>query len=383
MNDFNTLHIVPDDKFSNMVHRDFESFSENNKYVVLGKVKKYKYIKDWFPENIKKQSLCKYIINNNIKVVIFHSLLDKFMVTKLPKNLIIVWCGWGYDYYPYLMSGLYPHGMVLTKTKAILNANSKIKNNSLIGFLTGAYRVGRRKLLNLFYPPQKVIKNIDFFIPIISSEFKIIKEMNPWFTCNYASWNYGTIEDDYSIDYSEYSAGENILVGNSATPENNHIEAFNYILENINWQQCKIYCPLSYGNAEYGIKICNYGKKLFGENFIPLLDFMDKKKYNKILASCKLFIFNHIRQQALGNIISGLAMEKTIILNKINPLCSWLEENNIMFITADNTLPLKTLSNDDLINNKKQIEKIWSRSAIAAKTSRLNELLHEAAMQKN
>lgn len=382
MSDINTLHIIPDDKFSNMVYRDFERFGYNNKYVVLGELQDYKYIKGWSPVCIKKNCLSKYITDNNIDIVIFHSLLDKFIVTRLPKNIVIVWCGWGYDYYPYLMSNLYPQGMVLTKTKIIIGSISKIKKNSFFGIIRRGYRFGRRKLLSIIYPPQKILEHIDFFIPVISSEYEMIKKMHPWLSSKYASWKYGTIEDDYYVEIGKSDITDNILVGNSATPENNHIEAFDYIYNHTDWRKRKIYCPLSYGNEEYALKIKAYGQNLFGENFVPLMTFMDKSAYNRILASCEFLVFNHIRQQALGNVISGLAMKKTLILNEINPLCSWLKKSKIEVMTLNIEPPLQPLPESILTRNKAIIDNIWSKQAIAENVQKINELLHEAVMQK-
>lgn len=377
-----TLHVVPDDKFSNMVYRDFERFGVNNKYICFDKSEEYKYIKGWKPDQIKKRDLNTYIKHHDISIIIFHSLLDKFIVTKLPRNLIVVWCGWGYDYYGYLLSKYYPQGMILQQTKLVFDNSRKKKAITLMEFLRGSYRVARRAILNKIYSPQRIATYIDYFVPVIDTEYKLVCEANSWFSCEYLSWRYGTIEEDYTTSNTDASHSGNILVGNSATPENNHIEAFEFIHSNVDWQSRKIYCPLSYGDLDYAEKIKDAGIKLFGENFIPLMIFLDKNKYNEILSSCELLIFNHTRQQALGNIISGLAMEKVVLLNKINPLCIWLNENNISYLTLDQEINAKTLSTIDKVSNKKEISRVWSKFAVAEKTQKLVEITHDAAMRK-
>ncbi|POT59586.1 hypothetical protein C3432_02360 [Citrobacter amalonaticus] len=382
MESLNTLHVVPDDKFSNMVHRDFERFGINNKYICFENPDNFNYIKGWKPDTIKKNDLNIYIKAHDISIVIFHSLLDKFILTKLPRDLVVVWCGWGYDYYSYFLSKYYPHGMILNHTKSVFNDSKKKKNITIMELLKGGYRVARRKFLNKIYPPRRITTYIDYFVPVISTEFSLIRDANPWFSCEFLSWSYGTLEEDYNTCSHEIFHSCNILVGNSATPENNHIEAFEFIQSNIDWQFRKIYCPLSYGDLAYAKKIKDIGVAFFGENFIPLMTFLDKKEYNEILSSCELLIFNHIRQQALGNIIAGLAMEKFILLNKKNPLCMWLDENNISYLTLDQNINVKTLSTIDKVSNKAEITKIWSISAIAEKTRKLVEITHNAAMRK-
>ena len=276
MDNLNTLHVVPDDKFSNMVYRDFERFGINNKYICFDDAADFKYIKGWLPDKIKKSDLNAYIKTNNIDIIIFHSLLDKFIITKLPQKLVVVWCGWGYDYYAYLLSKYYPHGMILEHTKSVLEDSKKKKKYAIATVLKGGYRVARRQLLSIIYPPHKITTCIDYFVPVINSEFKLIREANPWFSCELLSWNYGTLEEDYSISVTENFRSDNILVGNSATPENNHVEAFEFIQSNIDWQCRKIYCPLSYGDNNYANKIKNIGFELFGENFIPVMTVLDK-----------------------------------------------------------------------------------------------------------
>lgn len=377
-----TLHIVPDDKFANMVHRDFERFGKNNRYICFDNSGCLKYINGWKPDRITKDKLNKYIEVNNVSIIVFHSLLDKYIIKSLSCHLVVVWCGWGYDYYSYLLSKYYPQGMILEHTKSIFDNTRKQKKITLMEFLKGGYRVARRKLLNKIYPPQKIVAHIDFFIPVIDTEFKLVKKLNPWFSSEYISWNYGTLEEDYTVDnYIAADAG-NILVGNSATPENNHIEAFEFIRLNIDWKSHKIYCPLSYGDLEYAQRIKNIGIEFFGDNFIPLMNFLDKVEYNKILSSCRIMVFNHVRQQALGNIISGLAMEKVILLNKINPLCEWLDENKISYLTLDNKRDNIDLAAIDIVRNKKQIMRVWSKNVIAEKTMKMIEITHDAARQK-
>lgn len=93
----------------------------------------------------------------------------------------------------------------------------------------------------------------------------------------------------------------NIIVGNSATETNNHFEAFAKLSkfkdENIN-----IYCPLSYGNADYAVEVEKEGKRIFKDKFIPIKNFMSIDEYSKMLASMDIGIFAYNRQQATENL---------------------------------------------------------------------------------
>lgn len=104
-----------------------------------------------------------------------------------------------------------------------------------------------------------------------------------------------------------------IQVGNSADPSNNHIEVFEELKEFAN-RDIQILVPLSYGNKEYAEKVEKRGKELFGEKFKALLQFIPYEDYLNILAKIDIAIFNHDRQQALGNITSLLSFGKKIYI---------------------------------------------------------------------
>jgi hypothetical protein len=106
-----------------------------------------------------------------------------------------------------------------------------------------------------------------------------------------------------------------IQVGNSADPTNNHIEIFNK-LENLKNEDIKIICPLSYGSRKYAEEVVLAGKSIFGNKFQPLLDFMEYKDYLKILQSIDVAIFNHKRQQAVGNITTLLGLGKKVFIRE-------------------------------------------------------------------
>lgn len=95
--------------------------------------------------------------------------------------------------------------------------------------------------------------------------------------------------------------GVKVLLGNSATRTNRHIEAL-YALSRFSGEDFLIFAPLSYGDQEYAQKVIEVGDDLFGERFVPILDWMDQSEYRKLLSDVSIGVFNNDRQQALGNI---------------------------------------------------------------------------------
>lgn len=119
------------------------------------------------------------------------------------------------------------------------------------------------------------------------------------------------------VDYKEVRNNEccRILLGNSATKENNHIETLE-LLYRFKDYEFEVICPLSYGDSKYGESVAQIGNQLFGDRFVPVFDWMEEMDYWNLITSCDIGIFNTNRQQAMGNIDIFLSLGKKIYLNK-------------------------------------------------------------------
>jgi dTDP-N-acetylfucosamine:lipid II N-acetylfucosaminyltransferase len=122
-----------------------------------------------------------------------------------------------------------------------------------------------------------------------------------------------------------------IQIGNSADPTNNHIEIFNELKEvkGLKNKNFEIICPLSYGNKEYANTVLEKGKELFGEKFKPLMEFIPFENYLEILAKIDIAIFNHQRQQAVGNITTLLSLEKKVYIRDDITTWSFCKEHGL------------------------------------------------------
>lgn len=118
-----------------------------------------------------------------------------------------------------------------------------------------------------------------------------------------------TLEAGWAPDHDSW----NILLGNSADPSNNHIDALERLLP-FKDQAIKIYAPLSYGDQNHAKIVISQGKAWFGDKFVPMTDFMPFEQYLEFLKSLDIAIFNHQRQQAMGNIITLLGMGKPVFM---------------------------------------------------------------------
>lgn len=121
-------------------------------------------------------------------------------------------------------------------------------------------------------------------------------------------------EFDYAAHRTiKYDKPVRIVIGNSATQENCHKEILDK-LAHLSNEELEIYCPLSYGDGQYGNEVISYGKDRFGEKFHPINQWMELFDYNCFLASCHVGIFNCNRQQAMGNIFTMLQTGRKVYL---------------------------------------------------------------------
>lgn len=118
--------------------------------------------------------------------------------------------------------------------------------------------------------------------------------------------------------------GPNILLGNSASFTNNHLEALE-LLAKFKLDDRKVIAPLNYGDKKYAAEISRSGKQMLSDNFDPKLEWMQLDEYNKILSSCSIVVMNHNRGQAAGNVISTLYMGCKIYLSEKNLIYTHLK----------------------------------------------------------
>lgn len=96
-----------------------------------------------------------------------------------------------------------------------------------------------------------------------------------------------------------------VLIGNSATPSNRHLAALE-LLSKYSSENIELIIPMSYGDASYRDKVSEVANELFGHKAIILTEFMNPDDYQELLGTIDIGVFNHDRQQGLGNIYSLL-----------------------------------------------------------------------------
>lgn len=137
-----------------------------------------------------------------------------------------------------------------------------------------------------------------------------------------------------------------ILLGNSATKTNRHIEALE-LLAHLKNEDILIFAPLSYGDKEYGSVVIQKGKELFAEKFVPLLEYMSRDDYYRMLYKIDVGLFNNDRQQGTGNIEALLYYGKKVFIRDDTSMWpEWVDKEGY---SLGNISDIKSMTLDELV----------------------------------
>lgn len=315
------LHVVPDDKFIDGPLSKFEEDRRfDNKYVMMVDSPDYRI------KLIKNSTQIKLLYNTTMikeelqrvdyDVVFFYSLTDYHLINYIPDDKIVIWWGWGFDVYGkdrYIDIPLYKpitQHYINEKISFIGALINHVKSMSLYYYL----RDGNRK---------KAIKRIDYFYPVIHAEYELMQKVEGFRAHEFYSpgrGNYSTTKKDETFPYHRKS----IVIGNSATETNNHLDAWNIVKKYVS-QDTTVFFPINYGNMEYADMLTREIRS-DANNLVFIREFLPKEDYFEIVDTCSYAIFGVLRQQAMGNIYRCLAKGVKVFLYKDSIPYKYLKE---------------------------------------------------------
>lgn len=386
-------HIAADEKFIETAVDIFESaYPEQNTFYITTP-KPWSFIKDkkiYHQLSKKKWLQWLFIQCKELKaydLVIFHSLPSIYLIPMVLLKQNYVWLGWGYDYYsrPFA-TDLLDESLILPKTNAqIKNQDDSKSTVSGLGFLSRLAKLLIKRLVDSKYFYNLAIKNLKVFSPVLPQEYDLVKhKYGLGKVTKYSPWNYGILERHIikNMQLGEISSANSILLGNSATATNNHFEALDVIVKSAT--ERTIYMPLSYGDMEYAKRVKEYinsSPKL--ANCCQVLDtFMPLADYNAIINDCGFVIMNHVRQQALGNIVALMYRGAKIFLREESVLYTYFKDldacvYSVQQLELDPSLLAQHLTNQQIEHNRTILKATWSEDVILQRT----RALVEAAIQ--
>lgn len=334
------LHVFPDDKFFDGIANFFLALTNvKNLFFYYSKVNKpFKYIKnekiitrytDWD----KYTSL---FMDSEIDIIYFHSLpIDSYRLFKyIDSHKIVIWWCWGYDIYssygilkPFIELDLYkPLTKEIKKTKKI--------SRLIFNFF---------KSLSLFKLRKIALNRIDYFSPVIPLEYELMKG-NPLFRAKSFM-----LEDGPGLAYTMKNElilrnkAQNILIGNSLTLTNNHLDILERIKDIYLTNNRSYIVPVNYGN-DFNIDILKQKTQKIPAQFKWLETFIPFNEYQKLFKSITHAVFGHMRQQAMGNVYLCLKNGIKVYLFKDSIIYKQLKLKGYLIFSIEDDLNGESLT---------------------------------------
>lgn len=136
---------------------------------------------------------------------------------------------------------------------------------------------------------------------------------------------------------------EGIIVGNSRSSWNNHLDIFRIIKKSKIFNNYKFLLFFNYGaDNDYTEKVRNEANQ---NSFVLIEEFLDIQEFSRVYNTAAALVINSYRQHALGNIFTAILSGTKVYLNKKSSTYRWLKHEG--FIISEITeLP------SDIDNNK-------------------------------
>lgn len=246
------------------------------------------------------------------EVVVFHyvDLRLLSLVRSLSRKKTLVGSTWGGDYAPHLIR---PSAMYSPQTLEWLNRQRRGLRRFVNAFGMGAAKRARSR--------KKYIKLLE--------------------CCDLVVWGLGDIESgllgegraarvpssQWKVDYYMHSgersghgdvplasgSSSSIVLGNSATPSGNHLDALGWLPYELP-KDAKLIMPLSYGSEPYARQVVEAAMVKYGASAQALTSFMDLESYEGLIAQAGYMALANYRAQAMGALRLALRFGLTPIL---------------------------------------------------------------------
>lgn len=353
------LHILPDSKFSNTFHDNLKEAGllKNNRLIVRTKKEKLSYVTGDIPfaplYSSKFDDLAGDISSyDRVFIHQFSPLMYRWVTSHTFKELN--WMIWGTDLYnlPFVEQDFYE---AITK-KFIKN------HSSLNGFL---YLL-KVYLTNMPFR-KKAYSKVDFILTWMQSEFEFAKKCITELRADHRFFFYENQLPYEALDSMNISDKDNggmlkLIVGNSGTPTNNHLDVIKRISES--GIRADLYVPLTYGDKTY-IQFIKRNISFYKNGRIELIEeFMAFDEYVRFLSEADALVMNHIRPQGYGNILMMMYLGKPVFMNDKNLSLPDLDRAGLSYQLISDLK--NTASKTSTINNRDNVLRLLSHETLVA-----------------
>lgn len=343
------------DKCVHLIIDSYVRFSLQN---LIGENKGHKIfiVKENTYYDIQKNEISDKLLWKHLKEaeVIFAHFMNEYIasiINNLGESKKIVWFCWGQDLYDL---GRFRNDFLQEKTRKAYYKTGLTNFNQFKNILRKS--LGK---FNDYFPPNKTvltaIRKAHIVVPVVQGDYDNLKAKYQIeaevFNINYIN---NVFFKQPKIDSTK--PRKNILLGNSASFTNNHIEAID-LLSKFNLKDIKVYIPLTYGKEKYAQLIKRYASEKLHSHAQIIEDRLPLDDYMNIFSNCRSVIMNHCRQQAMGNIFLAFWFETSLFLNPEANHFEDLRQKGFKILNISNFNPDLELSYQDKLQNKELLIK--------------------------
>ncbi|MBU46860.1 MAG: hypothetical protein CMD28_05445 [Flavobacteriales bacterium] len=365
------VHLFEDQKFVDITIENFENVSVGlNRYIVFSNNQELKYVSREEQTLILPNSSYKLdldVIYKDCQLLIIHFLspIKLYILKNKPPHIKVIWSVWGSDAYDHFSDQNFFEPLT----------NNVRRRRSLFKLVKFSYLYVFYHLVRYRVKPLakelKLLQLVNYVITVFPYEFNIIKKEFS-LDAEYIDYNYGVNKFN---SFSNIPLGDLILIGNSATYSNNHLDVFNIIKDT----NKKVIVPLSYGAYDYKKYkelVISEGMRIFRKSFTAIEEFLPLNDYRELTSSCNTVIMYHVRQQALGNVFMALFQGMRVFLNSKSLTYSYLKDKGMIVfdLKQDYELAGVELNEEQKRINKEIVLSLRSREVIKEKTKGIIDL---------
>lgn len=323
------LHLLSDDKFSDYVVGQFSEPEMCSEFVLMTSLDRTEYFEN--TKGVKVVNPCQKDLMNdlihslgNYSAVVLHGLFFPWCETVLrnvPESVKVAWVFWGGEIY----------GRKDLRVSFLSN-----RSKALFFLHEIKKKINRKGRIGQYELPLGLFNRIDYCLTDIHEDYEFVTSYTHS-NMKEVWYNYYSIDETIGELRNQCVEGNNILIGNSCSLECNHLDGFK-VARNIHDDNLDIVVPLSYGEPWLRQLLLKRGKHMFGDRFHPLIEFMPRDEYNKILKSCATVIMPHYRPQAFGNILTALWLGSRVYMSEKSHLYAFFKRIGVAVFSIESDI---------------------------------------------
>jgi len=291
----------------------------------------------------KKGDLRKAIkICSGADIVVLYGLgrMKSYIAINLPQHVIIAWRFFGTELYTRNIKDYLSKQSLLIYNNKWWSIKRRIKKGLSGLFYLLIYGYSKEKMF------QEAISRIDLFLGLSKMEYEYLLrcwEQIPRFMQL-------SVSSPFQIDAKQFDKDNTIIIGNSRTIFNNHLDIIDMIEKLSFDDNLSFILPFSYGDENYYTREVRSRIGKSSKKISILDDFIERDEYYNLITSSKAAIFNGYRQMAMGNIFQLLRSGTKVYLNTNNIMYHWLIDLGVIVFTVNDF-------KNDLLTGNLELEK--------------------------